>query len=285
MILLTGATGNVGRAAAHALLAEGEAFRVLVRDANRLDASIASGADVMVGDLESTDAVDRALGGVEKALLVTPNGVRQVDVESAFVDAAVRAQVQHLVKVSSMEAAPTAKSAIPRSHYQVEERIRASGMRWSFLRPSFFMQNLLMQAAAIRGSGAFTLPLGDAQTALVDARDVGRAAAALLMSDGEDSASYELTGPTLMNFDDVAAALGTAIGRPIRYQRQSLEEFGAALSQFIPSPAQVDALVDLFAEIAAGALARRSADYRNITGAEPTDIGTFANEHVAVFAN
>ena len=283
MILLTGTSGNVGGAAARAMLSLNIPFRVLVRDADRLAEPIARSAEVVIADLQQPDSVAQALVGVSKALLVTPNGEQQVDIESAFVDAAKHAGIRHLVKVSSMEASPDAKSSIPRSHYRIEERIRTSGMQWTFLRPNFFMQNLLMQAAQIRASDTFTLPLGDAQTALVDARDVGRAATEILVGDANANACFEITGPKLMTFDDVAATLTATLGRTITYQRQSLDAFRAVLSQIIPSSAQVDGLVDLFAEIARGALARETDDYRQITGSEPTAFTSFVAEHAPSF--
>ena len=276
MILVTGATGNVGRAAVTTLLERKVPFRVLVRDAAKLADSVRREADIAVANLQNVDAVRQALRGVTSALLVTPNRDGQVEIESSFVDAAAELGVQHLVKISSMEAAADAKSEIPKSHFRVEERIRASGMRWTFLRPNFYMQNLLMQTAQIRDAGRFTLPLGDAKTALIDARDVGHAAAEALLDNRHANECYELTGPQILSFDEVAAALSAKSGRTIRYERQSLDDFRTTLSHVIPSSRQVEALVALFAQIAGGALARSSDDYRTITGREARSIESFA---------
>ena len=284
MILLTGATGNVGGAAAQALVAKQIEFRVLVRDAAKLPATVRDHADVRVGDLTRHEDLMNGLAGVRKALLVTPNGEQQADIEAAFVDAAVQCGVKELVKVSSMEAAPDAVSAIPLAHYQTEQRIRASNLGWTLLRPNFFMQNLLLYAAAVRATSTLPLPLGRARVAMIDARDVGRAAAIALTEAGHEHRCYELSGPDLTDFHQVAHILSRKTGAEITYTEQSLDDFRASLSQFIPSSWQVDALVALFGTIAGGALERSSSDIANILGEPANTLERFAEEYAAVFS-
>ncbi|MEM7501706.1 MAG: SDR family oxidoreductase [Pseudomonadota bacterium] len=284
MILLTGATGNVGSAAAQALVAKRIKFRVLVRDAAKLPEHVREHADVHVGDLTRHEDVAHGLEGVSNALLVTPNGEPQADIETAFVDSAVQCGVKQLVKVSSMEAAPDAASAIPLAHYQTEQRIRASNLGWTLLRPNFFMQNLLLYAAAVRATSTLPLPLGRARVAMIDARDVGRAAAVALTESGHENRCYELSGPALTDFHQVAQILSTEAGAEIAYVEQSLGDFRASLSQFIPSSWQVDALVALFGTIAGGALERSSSDIANILGEPANTLERFAKEYAAVFS-
>lgn len=279
MILITGATGNVGRATAQSLLSLGKPVRVAVREPSKLPSSIADSAEVVTADLGRSEDLAHALSGVTKALLVTPNGEGQEQLERGFIEQAAAANVAHVTKISSMEAAPDVRSAIPRSHYRSEEYLRASGMDWTMLRPSFFMQNLLIWSTAIREQGCFALPLGDAQTSLIDARDVGKAAASSLSSDTHRNRTYELTGPELMTFDEVAAVITEQTGKTVRYLAQSSDEFRALLERIVPSTWQVDALVALFAQIADGALARRSGDYRALTGASATRLSQFVADY------
>lgn len=284
MILLTGATGNVGGAAAAALAARGHAFRVLVRDQNKLAANVRERADIVTGDLTRRNDLVAALAGVQATLLVTPNGEGQADLESEFIDCAAEAGVRHIVKVSSMEAAPNAASAIPLVHYESEQKIRASGMDFTMLRPNFFMQNLLLYAAGIRAAGALSLPLGRARVAMIDARDVGKAAAAALVEPVHRNRCYELSGNALMDFHQVAGILGDRAGAHVAYVEQPLSEFRASLAQFIPSSWHVEALVTLFDTIAHGALSHTSADIEELLGEPANTLERFATEHAAMFA-
>ena len=282
MILLTGATGRVGRAAASALLNAGLSFRVLVRDPAKLTLTD-SRIEVVTGDLGEAQSVQRALEGIERALIVMGNHPDQAVIERQFATLAREAGVAHVVKISSMEASADASAVLPRNHYETEQHIAASGMDWTFLRPNFYMQNMLMYAESIKSTGSFALPLGAAVTAMVDTQDVGDVAAAVLSGDGHAGQIYELTGPDLMTFHDVARRLGGVIGQSVCYREQAPEEFRATLERFISSRWQLDAVCELFAEIAAGSLAYRTETVRDLLGRAPTTIESFAQRFSAVF--
>lgn len=234
MILLTGATGRVGRAAASALLNAGLSFRVLVRDPAKLTLTD-SRIEVVTGDLGEAQSVQRALEGIERALIVMGNHPDQAVIERQFATLAREAGVAHVVKISSMEASADASAVLPRNHYETEQHIAASGMDWTFLRPNFYMQNMLMYAESIKSTGSFALPLGAAVTAMVDTEDVGDVAAAVLSGDGHAGQIYELTGPDRMTFHDVARRLGGVIGQSVCYREQAPEEFRATSERFISS--------------------------------------------------
>ena len=282
MILLTGATGRVGSAAARALLNAGVPFRVLVRDETKLPLTDPL-IDVITGDIGDPQSVRRALEGVERALLVMGNHPDQAALERQFATLAEQAGVTHLVKISSMEAAEDASAVLPLNHYETEQHIVASGMNWTFLRPNFYMQNMLMYAEAIKRGGSFALPLGAAFTAMVDTEDVGQVAAAVLSEDGHAGHIYELTGPDLMNFHEVAERLGGVIGYTVRYDEQPPEDFRATLERFIASRWQLDAVCELFAEIAAGSLAYRTETVQDLLGRAPTPIESFVQRFAPVF--
>jgi uncharacterized protein YbjT (DUF2867 family) len=207
----------------------------------------------------------------------------QAALERQFATSAEQAGVTHLVKISSMEAAEDASAVLPLNHYETEQHIVASGMNWTFLRPNFYMQNMLMYAEAIKRGGSFALPLGAAFTAMVDTEDVGQVAAAVLSEDGHAGHIYELTGPDLMNFHEVAERLGGVIGYTVRYDEQPPEDFRATLERFIASRWQLDAVCELFAEIAAGSLAYRTETVQDLLGRAPTPIESFAQRFAPVF--
>jgi uncharacterized protein YbjT (DUF2867 family) len=264
------------------LLNAGVPFRVLVRDETKLSLTDPL-IDVITGDMGDPQSVRRALEGVERALIVMGNHPDQAALERQFATLAEQAGVTHLVKISSMEAAEDASAVLPLNHYETEQHIVASGMNWTFLRPNFYMQNMLMYAEAIKRGGSFALPLGAAFTAMVDTEDVGQVAAAVLSEDGHAGHIYELTGPDLMNFYEVAGRLGGVIGYNVRYDEQPPEDFRATLERFIASRWQLDAVCELFAEIAAGSLAYRTETVQDLLGRAPTPIESFAQRFAPVF--
>ena len=284
MILLTGATGRVGRATASALLGANVPFRVLVRDASKF-ALVDPRVDVQEGDLSDTQSVRRALEGVERGLVVMANHPDQPALERQFVTLSAEAGVAHLVKISSMEAAADAHAVLPLNHYATEQHIVDSGVDWTFLRPNFYMQNLLMYAESIKRSGTFALPLGVALTAMIDTQDVGEVAATVLTGEGHGGRVYELTGPELMDFHEVARRLGEVIGTDLRYHEQSPEDFRATLGRFITSAWQLDAVCELFAEIAAGSLERRTDTVRELLGRAPTALESFTRRFLSSFSD
>ena len=283
MILLTGATGRVGSAAGKALARAGVPFRVLVRDPAKL-AFDPDAAEIVQGDLSDPAIVKQALHGVSRALIVMGNHPEQSKLERQFASLAADAGVSHLVKVSSMEAAPDATATLPKNHYDTEQHIAALGLDWTFLRPNYYMQNMLMYAGAIARTNSFALPLGTSKTAMIDARDVGEVAAVVLTGEGHVGQAYRLTGPAMMDFHEVAAHMGTVLARPVSYVPQSPEAFRDVLGQFIQSAWQLDAVCELFAEIAAGSLEEQTSTTADLLGRPAMDLETFTQQFASAFA-
>ena len=283
MILLTGATGRVGSAAARALLRAEIPFRVLVRDPGKLgiDGEV---IEVVQGDLGDPEAVEQALAGISRALIVMGNHPDQSRLERQFATLAGNAGVSHLVKVSSMEAAPDATAILPKNHYGTEQHIASLGMDWTFLRPNYYMQNMLMYSGSIARTNSFALPLGDAKTAMIDARDVGEVAAVVLTTEGHAGQTYRVTGPELIDFYEVAARMSAVLDRPLSYVAQSPEAFREVLGQFIQSAWQLDAVCELFAEIAAGSLEEQTSTTADLLGRPAVSLNTFTQQFAGAFA-
>ena len=283
MILLTGATGRVGSAAAKALARANIPFRALVRDPDKV-AFDPDAAEIVQGDLNDPAIVEQALQGVSRALIVMGNHPDQAKLERQFASLAADAGVSHLVKVSSMEAAPDATATLPKNHYDTEQHIASLGVDWTFLRPNYYMQNMLMYAGSIARTNSFALPLGTAKTAMIDSRDVGEVAAVVLTGEGHAGQAYRLTGPAMMDFHEVAARMGTVLERPVSYVAQSPEAFREVLGQFIQSVWQLDAVCELFAEIAAGSLEEQHSTTADLLGRPAVDLETFTRQFAGAFA-
>ena len=123
MIMITGITGRVGSSAARYLLNNGFAVKGVTRDIAKAADLAALGAEIIVGDISDKSLIKNALRGVDSVLLVTGNGPHQLDAECLIAKESAAASIQHIVKISSMEASPTATAPIPAVHYKVEKYI------------------------------------------------------------------------------------------------------------------------------------------------------------------
>jgi len=283
MILITGVTGLIGRAAAEILLERGVKFRGLARDAQKAADLRARGMEFVQGDMLDAAGMAKAASGIRSTLLLTPNGQRQLEAELAFSRAAAEAGVEHLVKISTIRATADARAPFPRTHFQSEEFIKSLGMRWTMLRPNFFMQNLLAYAPAISKTGTFTMPVGRIGIGMIDARDVAEIVALKLLEAGLQSSSHDLCGPELLDFFDVADRMSAVLGRTTTYVEQSPADFRAFLEKIIPNPWQVNGMCELFADIAGQALGPPTDDAERLLGRKPRSIESFLTDYAKRF--
>ncbi len=282
MILVTGATGKTGGEVARQLIGQGTPIRVFARDPSKLGSEFDS-AELVTGDFADRGAVEAAVSGVTKAVLILSNGEDQLDLEKQFTDCAAGAGVKHLVYLSSMESVPGTTNAITSMHVAAEDHIRASGMGWTMIRPTFFMQNLLGSARTIKAEDTISLPVGTGKIAATDMRDAASVMAAVLTGDDSHiNQSYDLTGPSLMTMDEVAATFSSVLGREIRYVEQPLEEFGNYLGQFLPAW-RVNAVCEEFEAIAKGSVDHTTDTVKQILGRDPTSVEQFIRDHLGVF--
>lgn len=282
MILLTGATGKTGGEAARQLVKKGARLRALVRNADKAATLQAAGVELVVGDIGDAATVQRALKGVEKALLILPNGRQQQAHETQFTDLARTAGVKHLVKMSSMEAVARARTPIPQAHWAVEEHIRASGISWTMVKPNFFMQNLLASAGSIKAQRKFSLPMGNGTTGMLDIRDIGAVCTEVLTGQGHAGKSYEITGPEVLTFHDVAEQFSEVLGAKVEYVPMPMEQFRARMTTVL-EPWHLNAVCELFREIAEIGLDHTTDTFRKLTGRDPIALTQFIRDNVALF--
>jgi uncharacterized protein YbjT (DUF2867 family) len=216
MILVTGATGKVGQEVVRQLAAAGVAARALVRDPTRASSARIPGIEIVVGDLARPETLPPAFAGVEKVFLLTPAAPDQVELQSNALEAALRAGARRIVKVS-VAGGPDAGTQIGRWHWATEKQIEASGLGFTFLRPTLYMQQILAYAPGIAATGSFSAPMGAGEIAVVDTRDVASVAVAALTEDGHDRRIYDLTGPEALSYDRMADAISDAIGKKVIY--------------------------------------------------------------------
>ena len=281
MILLTGATGSIGTELAPLLTARGEPFRVLARDPAK---GRALGGQVAVGDLDDERAVAEAMLGVDRVFLnaggAVPSSGEQpmVRQQKAVIDAARAAGVSHVVKVSVWGARPGGKLA-EGAHWEIERYLEASGLSWTMLRPSGFMQNYLTGAGAFGDDGELLGAYRDARVAYIDCADIAACAAVCLSERVGVGETYLLSGPEALSHAEIAGKLTRALGRPIRYVDLPPEVFAARLTERgLPSGFAED-VAALFAEVATGTLARTSTAVCDLTGRPPRGFDEFLREN------
>src|SRR5829696_7796534 len=284
MILITGATGTTGREVVEELRRLGaKGVRALVRDPARADFIREAGFETIAGDFERPETLGAALEGVERALLLTPPTPDTVSHHREFIVAAAEAGVRYIVKLSAFGADADAPEGFGRWHGQSENLLKTSCLKWTILRPNFFMQNLHGQARQIAATGAIFQPVGDARASFIDARDIAAVAARALTEDGHEGQTYTLTGPEALSYHDVAAKLSEAAGRGIDYVPVSPEQFRAgALSAGLPEWL-VSALERLNELFASGQAAVLTDDVRRVGRKEPTTFEQFARDHAEAF--
>ena len=217
MILVTGATGNVGNAVVANLISSGAKVRGLVRDEQKARSLKVSGAEVVMGDLAHSETLDAAFRGVEKVFLLTPIGPNATIQASNGIAAAKRAGGPHVVRLSAIKAAFDSPTRISRLHAETDTELRASGLPYTILKPHFFMQNTMMAAQTVASDGAIYMPFKSGRVGMVDIRDIGEVAAKVLTSPGHEGETYSLTGPQSISFHDVATTLSEALSRKVTY--------------------------------------------------------------------
>jgi len=279
MILVTGASGNIGTQLVKELSQRGEKFRATYTSKEKAEKAKTANVEPVVADFGNPESLAAALAGVDRLFLLSANPPS----ESAVVRAAKAAGVRHVVKLSVIEA-PGEAYAFGRMHRAVEKEIEASGIEFTFLRANGFMQNLAnQQAASIKAQGAFYFPAANTRISHVDVRDIARVAAAVLTGSGHAGKAYELTGPDALTYGDMAAALTRVLGKPVSYVAISDDDFRRAMAPSgMPAPV-IDGLVDLFAFYRSGRAGRVSPDVESVTGRKATSFEDYARENASAF--
>jgi len=269
-VLITGASGNVGAATAAALRDAGSPVRMASRSG--------SGPDGVPFDFTDASTWGDAFDGVESMLLVRPPAIGNVkrDLLPALLAARERG-VEHVVFLSLQGA--ERNRVVP--HATVEAWLRASGMDWTFLRASFFHQNLTTtHVADIRDRDEIVVPAGGGATAFVDARDVG-ACAAVALGDRAHHAgkAWTITGPRAITYAQIASMLTDELDRPISYTRPGALRYAWHAKRALGMSLGMTAVTTaIYTTARMGLAASLSDDARLILGRDPIDFSEFAHD-------
>jgi NAD(P)H dehydrogenase (quinone) len=264
-IAITGASGHIGGTAARLL--GPDVGRLIVRDASRAP-RIDGGPEVRTATYADQAAMRAALEGADVLLLVSgAEAPDRLEQHRTAVRAAAAVGVGHVVYTSFDGAAADADFTLGRDHWHTEQAIRDSGMAWTFLRDSFYLDFFPLFAGE---DGVIAGPAGDGRVAAVARNDVAEAAVAVLRDpDAHVGATYPLTGREAISFPEAAARMTAALGRPFSFIDQTLEEAYASRRVWSEEQWQLDAWVSTYTAIGSGELARTTGDVQALTGHAP----------------
>ena len=290
-VLVVGATGTIGRTVVAELMARGVAVRAFTRDPSRAAAVLQSdgggrsgAVEIVKGDLNDRTSVRQAARGCSQLFITTADSPGQVEWEVDTVRTVLDAGADHIVKISSCDATADATYLWARHHYRIEQALRELTPRHSILRPHFFMQNLFSFSADVIGRGILSAPAGTGRLGMIDARDIGLAAAVLLAAGKPLGRSAELTGPSPVSFADVTDAIGAALGRAVRYEDVAPERHRQRMLQEEgTTPEQAEDVLGVYADIRNGVLDRHTGEVQSITGRSPRPITRFASDYADRF--
>lgn len=280
-ILVTGASGNAGRAAVSALTRRGAAVRAATRKPEHYQPPAGSVSAVHL-DFNDPDSFAPALEGAEGLfLMAAPMDASAGPKLRGLIERAKAAGIERIVLMTAMGVEHAPQSPLG----TVEAGLKASGLGWTILRPNWFMENF--HPGWIGGmikAGAITLPAGDARVSFITTEDIGEAAAVALTEDGHEGRAYTLTGPAALSWDEVAAHFAQVTGRAVKYLAVSDADMRAGLAAQGLPPAAIDYLSVLFGAMREGYSAPVVGDIKGLIGRAPRSLAEFTEKRRAAWA-
>jgi uncharacterized protein YbjT (DUF2867 family) len=285
-ILVTGATGTIGKEVVRALRAKNLEVRAAARTPEKLESLKKLGAEVVALDFDNPASVKAAFQGVDRVFLLTPFVQHSEPLVKGALQAAKEAGVRFVLRMSAAGADLNSPSALSREHGLGEQLVKESGIPYAIIQPTFFMDNFHnYSGASIKGQGAVYGAAGTGKVAYVSSADVGAVAAEILANpDKHASKTYPITGGEAVTEAEAIATLSEVLGREIKYVNMSSQDYDAALRQWGVPGWQVDGLVFLESIKANGWAAATVPTIKDLTGREPERLRSFLERHKSQFA-
>ncbi|WP_328330538.1 MULTISPECIES: SDR family oxidoreductase [unclassified Streptomyces] len=278
MIVVTGATGNIGRPLTQALAEAGRQVTAV----SRHSAAVPDGVRHMVADLAEPAGLKPALAGADALFLLLSGdlhatGAGHADLIGQAADSGVRRVV--LLSTLGVVTRPFGPTRI--AMRALEDTLRASGLEWSILRPGGFASNALWWAESVRAQQVVAAPFGDVGVPVIDPADIAAVAASCLLDDQQTGGVYELTGPEVITPRRQTEAIAAALGSPVKFHELTRDEAKAAMTQSMPAELADDTL-DIIGS-PSPAEQRVSPDVERVLGRAPRPFADWAARNVAAF--
>jgi uncharacterized protein YbjT (DUF2867 family) len=280
-LLISGATGDIGARVVRQLLALGHRPRIFVRTAATARQLFGDTVDIHVGDLADPVSLAAALAGAEKFFLVT-SGPAIPTLDALAAHTAKAAGVHHLVKLSSLDAEH--HLALGRWHALGESAIRATGIPYTFIRPTGFMSNLLAWAHSITTEAVVRSSTGHGKRPFIHSDDIAAVSVQALTTTHYLDQTLSITGPEALSFPDVTSRIATTIGTPLRFEPISDDEaahrYAAATAA---GPEETAAHVELWRAIRENRLSTVTPEVHHLLGRPPLTLDHWLAENASSF--
>ena len=278
MIVVTGATGNIGRPLTRALADAG----AQVTAVSRHTATVPAGVRHVAADLASPASLEPALSGAKALFLLLSGDLHATGANPAdVISAAATAGVRRVVLLSTLGVATRPFGTTRIAMRTLEDTLRESGLDWAVLRPGGFASNALWWAESVRTQRMVAAPFGDTGVPIIDPADIADVAAACLLDERHNGGVYELTGPEVITPRRQTEAIATALGTPVRFHELTRAEAKAGMSQSMP-PELADDTLDILSAPTPAEL-RISPDVEQVLGRAPRPFAEWAERNVAAF--
>jgi uncharacterized protein YbjT (DUF2867 family) len=286
-ILVTGATGvtaSYGVSVFQQLVDAGIEFRVLVRNPEKLPTKPHSKVDVVKGDMNDEVVLRKAMKDIQTLFLLTPMSPAQAQMEGRVIEEAKRAGVEHVVKLSAIRADEQEIDAC-RWHFAAEQVLKASGLKWTMIRPMPSMGFITSFAPMIKQTGGLFLPAGNGKAAFSHPRDVADVIIEAIMNNSgkHDNKVIEVAGPESFSFGDAMEKLGAMLGRSINYVSIPDEDFKKGMSATGAPEVMQNAYLGFFKAVENGTFDYTQNNLKSITGNNPRSFDEWLKESANLF--
>jgi uncharacterized protein YbjT (DUF2867 family) len=282
MILITGASGSVGKTVLREAIGKEPKVRAMYRSKEEA-AKAPAGCEPVLADFSDKQSLRAAMDGVTSVYLVCSPIPQLVELESNVVDVCKESGVKHVVLNSALGAGDYGKS-FPSWHRKVEDKLKASGMSYTILRPNGFLQNIVaFNAASIRAQGAFYVAMGDAKVSYLDVGDIAVVAVKALQGGAHSGKTYELNGPEAISNQELAKRISKVSGRTVSFvDIPEAAQRDAMLGLGMPDW-QVTALLELQQYYKQGGGAKTDGLLKSLLGREPVTLDQYLNANAREF--
>ena len=283
-VLVTGATGNVGSAVLDNLVTTDLSLRALIHDESKARTMRDRGVEAFVCDFLEPESLAPALEGASMLLLITPHHPEQVAHATNVIEAARDSgNDPRIVRLSVAQASHEAPTKNCKHHAEIEEELISSGLPYTRIRPTTFMQNTLATARTIASEGKIYQPFKDGKLGMIDVRDIGEVAAKVLTEEGHEGKTYTLTGPVAISFHDIAEVLSKVLGKKVDYVPISLEKAKEAMLGMGLSEWKAEVLIEYARAHSQGYSNFTTEDVEQLTGHTAASYREFAADFAHAF--
>ena len=263
-------------------LKAGVDVRVFVRNEEKAKSLMDLGAEVVIGDLDEPETILPAVKNVDKIYLLTWNGETALKQVQNVINAAKYEGVSHIIRHSMWG---PEKSRIIKEGYKIEEMIKSSGLKWTLLRPTFYMQNTMMAAQTISSDGVIYWDMKDGKLGTIDVRDIADAAFAVITGEGHEGKSYILTGPEAISFHDIANTFSKVLDKEVKYVNVPGEASFQAMTGMGMPEWIAQGYVELMEGFSENFANSTTKNVETLTGHPARSFEQFANDFAQVFSS